>query len=675
MTATRTRGTVVVDLAITPGGRPGDASPLGKPGSKRKLSDYEREVAHALMRKGHPRRDAIRMARGIIDKAAATGRWGRGKVRNPAVRAGSVASIAQRKAFSHGHSNTGGEVIDLARLSKDQRDKLPDSAFVFPSQRAFPIHDEAHARAAIRLAGRKGPKVQAKVRAAVKRRYPHLDLSESRPFDRTDLSWRDALHPRGWHGRFTNSAHPEASSDRNVKVSKITLPVGQMPARKPTLHASAEVWSTSDKPKSRRRGRTKTGRSRRKTRVDRAMVEQKRRNKRYRDELERQREQARRIIARNGMHLGAAHPPRTGKLYRKPDVDRSRIFTQGFALSSFSEVPAATLREINLSYAALLDQNITIDLSEIFEKLHPRDWRGRFIKKGGLRGPLDEDGRVIPTRSEEFAYRKHVKRADAALIENMSRLSTDNDGVNGKTIKHADGSTSVEWSKERAKLHREIVDTVYRRQAKTAKSEKKALFLGGLPGAGKSTSIKRIPGLNEDDYITINPDIFKEELAHRGLVPELEGLSPLERSGFVHEESSTMALMLAEKARRNNKNIIWDITMNKASSVHSRLNPLRESGYSANAVFVDIPFEMSQGRVEQRHRSGHLAYWRDTTGTHIGQRLVPSSHVATGKSKKGSTSANRDAFEDVKQHFDAYKLYDNSGEKPRLLEEQGRFRP
>ena len=91
-----------IDLAITPGGRVGDASPLARPGykGKRRLSDYEREIAHALMRKrGMPKRRAIAMARGLTNKAAATGRWGdRGKA-SAAVRAGAAASVAQRKTF------------------------------------------------------------------------------------------------------------------------------------------------------------------------------------------------------------------------------------------------------------------------------------------------------------------------------------------------------------------------------------------------------------------------------------------------------------------------------------------------------------------------------------------------------------------------------------------------
>jgi hypothetical protein len=98
------------DLAITPGGRVGDASPLGKKGSKRKLSDYEREVAHALMRKrGIPKAKAIPMARGIIRNAATKGKWGKGRA-SANVKAGAAASIAQRKSFT----NNRAQEMDLA---------------------------------------------------------------------------------------------------------------------------------------------------------------------------------------------------------------------------------------------------------------------------------------------------------------------------------------------------------------------------------------------------------------------------------------------------------------------------------------------------------------------------------------------------------------------------------
>jgi hypothetical protein len=91
----------LVDLALTPNGRPGDASSLARPGytGKRKTSDYEREIAHALMRKGMDKSRAIGMARGLLKKAAATGRWGDKGKAGMKTRAGAAASIAQRRTF------------------------------------------------------------------------------------------------------------------------------------------------------------------------------------------------------------------------------------------------------------------------------------------------------------------------------------------------------------------------------------------------------------------------------------------------------------------------------------------------------------------------------------------------------------------------------------------------
>lgn len=56
-------------------------------------------------------------------------------------------------------------------LSAQARKKLPGSAFALPGRR-YPIHDEAHARNA--LARASGKPEEARVRAAVHRRYPNI---------------------------------------------------------------------------------------------------------------------------------------------------------------------------------------------------------------------------------------------------------------------------------------------------------------------------------------------------------------------------------------------------------------------------------------------------------------------------------------------------------------------
>lgn len=61
----------------------------------------------------------------------------------------------------------------MSRLTSDERDKLPTSDFVFPKDRRYPIHDEAHARDA--LARSSGKPEESAVRAAVRRRFPDID--------------------------------------------------------------------------------------------------------------------------------------------------------------------------------------------------------------------------------------------------------------------------------------------------------------------------------------------------------------------------------------------------------------------------------------------------------------------------------------------------------------------
>lgn len=63
----------------------------------------------------------------------------------------------------------------MAQLTAKRRKSLPDSAFAIPEKRAYPIHDEAHARNALsRVAQHGTPEEKRRVRAAVKRRYPNI---------------------------------------------------------------------------------------------------------------------------------------------------------------------------------------------------------------------------------------------------------------------------------------------------------------------------------------------------------------------------------------------------------------------------------------------------------------------------------------------------------------------
>jgi hypothetical protein len=73
-------------------------------------------------------------------------------------------------------------------LSADERRDLPDSDFALPGKGegpegkqagSYPIPDEAHARSALSLVAQHGtPEEKAKVRAAVKRKFPDIQQDE-----------------------------------------------------------------------------------------------------------------------------------------------------------------------------------------------------------------------------------------------------------------------------------------------------------------------------------------------------------------------------------------------------------------------------------------------------------------------------------------------------------------
>ena len=73
-------------------------------------------------------------------------------------------------------------------LSADERRDLPDSDFALPGKGegsegkqagSYPIPDEAHARSALSLVAQHGtPEEKAKVRAAVKRKFPDIKQDE-----------------------------------------------------------------------------------------------------------------------------------------------------------------------------------------------------------------------------------------------------------------------------------------------------------------------------------------------------------------------------------------------------------------------------------------------------------------------------------------------------------------
>jgi hypothetical protein len=67
----------------------------------------------------------------------------------------------------------------MSKLTKEERDRLPDSDFAIPEAREYPIHNEEHAKAALgEVAANGTPTEKRLVRRAVFKRYPQIDQAQ-----------------------------------------------------------------------------------------------------------------------------------------------------------------------------------------------------------------------------------------------------------------------------------------------------------------------------------------------------------------------------------------------------------------------------------------------------------------------------------------------------------------
>lgn len=227
-------------------------------------------------------------------------------------------------------------------------------------------------------------------------------------------------------------------------------------------------------------------------------------------------------------------------------------------------------------------------------------------------------------------------------------------------FKQADGL----WAPERVRQQNALLDDYWHvHHGDHVPREGKAIIVGGVSGAGKTTVLESQPKMQHQRYFVVNPDDMKEAMAARAMIPAIPSLSPMEASVNAHEEASMLAKQLAERAYRQQTNVIWDITMSSEASVRDRLAVMREDGYGQiDAVFVDTDLEIARQRVMQRWRRGQEKYWG---GEGLGGRYVPDGFIDMSKpDEPGFSSRNQQIFYGFRDQFSSTVEYDNSGAEP-----------
>ena len=152
------------------------------------------------------------------------------------------------------------------------------------------------------------------------------------------------------------------------------------------------------------------------------------------------------------------------------------------------------------------------------------------------------------------------------------------------------------WTAERNMDQGALVASMYE-QAASVPCERKAVMAGGLRGADTAGALTQA-GIDASRYLTISIDAILVEMAERGLIPHVDGLSPLEAADLVHVEAQFLAKRLGLRALADGRNVIWDISMASQHAVESWIaahrqgwlhHPTRSSSSSASRNQCAVP--------------------------------------------------------------------------------------
>ena len=233
---------------------------------------------------------------------------------------------------------------------------------------------------------------------------------------------------------------------------------------------------------------------------------------------------------------------------------------------------------------------------------------------------------------------------------------------------------SGRWTKERHDQHEAMYAEVLANvKAAGIPQDRDAFILGGLPGAGKSYSLRPggkaesfgvhawemtdpVPAAGTATHVSINPDTVKEMMVDRGMTPPgIEGLKPMEQVTFIHSESAYLAKMFQNRLSDDGYNVVIDRTFESSGGMQPVLGALADDGYTFRGLFVDIPIDESRESTRRRYLQDAL--------TDKGGRFVPSSVQGNRASSQGNLSKNRDAFNSYAEDdwFDEWMIIDNSG--------------
>ena len=192
------------------------------------------------------------------------------------------------------------------------------------------------------------------------------------------------------------------------------------------------------------------------------------------------------------------------------------------------------------------------------------------------------------------------------------------------------------WTGERNRQQGRLVAEMYRAAAGVP-CERSAAIAGGLPGADKAAALEAA-GVDRSQYLTVSIDALLDRMAASHLIPEADGLSPLERAGPVHAEAQYLAKRVLLRALMDGRNLILDVSLASWRAAEAWTYALRFADYAVTAVFADISIDEAVRRSGEARRRGEEAYRR---GHGHGGRHIPAAAIRALASPAAAAPRNR----------------------------------
>jgi predicted ABC-type ATPase len=296
-----------------------------------------------------------------------------------------------------------------------------------------------------------------------------------------------------------------------------------------------------------------------------------------------------------------------------------------FSSEPYSDKKENLVSGLNWNFIKLIYERGEIDF--------PLPVKPNYAKGGGV----GETCEIFDSNGERAIDNKSIEKLTKCVTA-LPQTKSSNIDTNGN------------YTKERQKLHKEIIDKFKKDVVCIKKGKPIAVLMGGSPASGKSTFLKKYrPYLLSDSLFKVDADEIRAEL------PEYKGWNATQ----THEETGNIVDVLISDRNVGipcKFDFVFDGTMSSTKRYKILINNLRKEGYDIYIVFMgNIPKEEIKERALERYKK---------SGRFVPMFVIEDFYANGEKNLK-----------ELKSMVDGYIVVDGSSYDYKIIEQGGKKLP